>query len=415
MLTVHRSMPCDLYRILGNATMGCDNITYLHLGFPKYEIPHLFLLRDLHLPALMDLSFIAFMHFNLDVVYILECVSIFSNFCAAHELSSARFEISHAWRCYSPEARTFLIDVINEVHIESHSSRVPLRHPAFGTQMGQAALSSGDGSERFYHGTVSTRQPNTCAKEVLANTAPSDRHEHPIKDISIANAESNKIHDLTRRKIRYVAREIRLAVGAYFKGRIYNLADILFGMDPSKVAPEKKSKRWGTELSRICLDKVFIDQTIWNLDHVDSLSNLRILAVNQICHSKASCIGHVDTCWSLSYDSHLCKEYSPRRDGDSAANACPAKRRVLKSMAEALVQQCAKQLPSLQMVYLDSERFWVEREDGEDRKVWRLWDAMDHPLQRKKIDCDISLEDWAFLSCQDADDMVIFRREEVAG
>ncbi len=88
------------------------------------------------------------------------------------------------------------------------------------------------------------------------------------------------------------------------------------------------------------------------------------MAVNQVSQSKASCIGHADACWSLSYDGHLCKESSARRDGDGFANACPAKRRVLRSIAEALVQQCGKQIPSLQMIYLDSERFWIERYDG---------------------------------------------------
>lgn len=80
---------------------------------------------------------------------------------------------------------------------------------------------------------------------------------------------------------------------------------------------------------------------------------------------------------------------------------------------EALFQQCGEQIPSLQMIYLYSGRFWIERYDGEVRKVWRLWDAIDHPVQRVKVDCDISLEDWAFLTCQDVDDTVVFRREEI--
>lgn len=256
MLTTYSSMSYDTHRILGNATMGCDNITYLYLGFPKYEILPLFLLRDLCLPALTHLSFTAFMHFTLEVVGILERVSMLSRFCAAYKLSSVRFEICHTWRTHAPEAHTSLSNAINKVHIESHSSRVSLRHPDFDSQMGQPSPPPGGCSERFYDGTISTRQRNTYEKKVLANTASSDGFEN------ISNAESNKIHDLIRTKIRFVAREIRLAVSAYYEGRIYNLADILFCMDPVRMATEKKSKPWSIELSRICLDKIFNDQTI---------------------------------------------------------------------------------------------------------------------------------------------------------
>lgn len=89
MLTSYSSMSYGTHRILGNATMGCDNITYLHLGFPKYEIPPLFLLRDLCLPALTHLSFTAFMHFTLEVVGTLERVSMLSRFCTdSHPFAS---------------------------------------------------------------------------------------------------------------------------------------------------------------------------------------------------------------------------------------------------------------------------------------------------------------------------------------
>lgn len=156
--------------------------------------------------------------------------------------------------------------------------------------MEQPSPPPGGCSERFYDGTTSTRQRNTYEKKVLMNTTSSDEFEN------IDNAESNKIHDLIRTKIRYVVRKIRLAVSVYYEERIYNLIDFLFCMNSIRTTTENKSKRWGTELSRICLDKIFDDQTIWNFDHVDSLSNPRVMAVNQVSNSKASCIGHIDAC-----------------------------------------------------------------------------------------------------------------------
>ncbi len=411
-LTVYSSTPTDLVQVLDYAAMGCDNIIYLHLGFPKYQRPSLCLLKDLHLPALKNLSLAAYMTFDLKGISILDDLRSFSKFCATHEISCVRFRICRSWRWFDPECDGSLIDAINQVCIEGNPGRIPSRHPTFGTKTEQQYSPIDGYSEWFYNDSISTRQSDSHKQEVVANTASSDIQEHSVEVISNKTDKSQNFHELNNTKFRYVARELRLAVG-FLERHIYNLADILFSMDPVRVAPQKRSKRWGTELFRICLDKVYIDQIIWNLDHVNSLSKLRIFAVNKVSHSKASCIGHVDASWSLSYDSHLCKESTPKRYGDSSLSACPAKRRVLKSMAEVLVQQCAKELPSLQMVYLDSERFWIEREDGEIRKVWRLWNAMDHPVQRARIDREISLEDWAFLSCQDVDDTVIFQREEI--
>ena len=342
----------------------------LHLNIPSSKRPPLALLGSLHLPALRNLSHTAHIAPDISEVEILEDRRGFRKFCIAHKFSLARVKIFDVWKGFHSLSKGSRFDAMNKMFTENSSCRLGLRDPAL--QLRRLSPPLEGRSKRFHSCSKWIEQPGTM----------------------------------------YVARELRLAVGEFYKNRIYDFAHIIFSMDQSRGATEKLTRRWGTELTRICLDYICIDRIIWNLDHITSLLKLRILAINQVRHSDAFCIGHVDAYWSLTYDSHLCKESPPRRYGDGASNACPAKRRVLKSMATALVQLCAKQLPSIQVVYLDTERFWIEREDGQLKKVWRLWDAMDDPVQKVRIERDISLEDWTFLSCQNVDDTIVFLREE---
>ena len=67
-----------------------------------------------------------------------------------------------------------------------------------------------------------------------------------------------------------------------------------------------------------------------------------------------------------------------------------------------------KSLSALRVLYLDSERFWIERDGLDAIWLWRLWDAANDPVQQVHIDREISHADWAFLSDRRVDDTVLF-------
>ena len=371
--------------------IGCDkirslNIAYLHAGQPPFSI-----LRDVSLPNLTDLTLSVFVA-NSSVSDFVQDVCVFNSFCAAHKTSLAQVQLGNAWGL----SNGFLIEATRlageETCLSKIISQTILNNGCPASKLKQHSTRLSDDSEQLPNDIIAV-EPQYYNEDVARRMALTEEQTYPTTT-------------------RYVARELRLAAGTYeaSKGpRVTSLDDIIFDITKSRSALENPTTRWGTEVTRICLGTVYMNETIWNLEHAEALSKLRIFAVNQVDHTKAFCIGHVDDCWNMYYGSHLCKESSRVRYGDSASNACPAKRRVLKSMATSL---CAKALPSLQIVYLDSERFWIERENGEFRKIWCLWDAMDDAAQRAKIEHEISLEDWKFLSCQRVDNSILLFREE---
>ena len=402
-------MSAHLIQPLDKALVGCDKLTYLHLGFPSFKRPAICLFQNLRLPALKDLSFTSYNSFARPEEFLLDDVRDFNSFCTAHKLSRLRFRCHVAWRAFSTNLYGSLVDIFNTISRVHSTSRNWTEAPATVLQSkpDYLPLDALFDFERFYADHELTSQPIAYEEGRAEDMACPGQDKYPIKETTAANAETLELHELPARKFRYVARELRLAVGGDYEDGIHALADILFALDLRVVIVDLNSRRWGTELSRIRIDKISIDQTIWKLDHVFSLSKLRIFTINQVTYSEDFCMKY------LGNPASGCKESPPQRNVHASSHACSAKKNALESAAKTLVEQNVKQLPSLQIIYMDVDRFWIERQHGELRKVWRLWDAMDDPIQRAKIDREISLEDWAFLSNQDIDNAIIFLREDL--
>lgn len=214
-------------------------------------------------------------------------------------------------------------------------------------------------------------------------------------------------------EIHWTAQELRLACDENCDLEYHSrLEDRL--LSPCHGKPKGLERwRWGTELSRIriprlrsCLPwnpRLDLDKAFMNC------KNVRLLVINEILDSTkvmtfkdrsgrdadANLERHtLFTPPVLQYHIHYNYDESTKAD-------------MLRELGAEMVGRF-ESLSALRVLYLDSERFWIERDGLDAICLWRLWDAANDPVQRVHIDREISHADWAFLSDRRADDTVLF-------
>lgn len=257
---------------------------------------------------------------------------------------------------------------------------------------------------------------NLCTGKAAANLSPSsvevdlfcrvcNAYETSLKSVEIVNAWDVSFRGFfhsanlrgAKHDIGWTAQELRLT-GLEVHGidRHSTLQDLLFSALSNDSQSQRESFRWGTELSRVRIPK--LHSCLPQNPHLDpdtvlftNFKSLRLLAINEIVDSQAP--STEDRPFLIS---------STRRPEQHASWTHysydeSTKADVLLEMASAMVRQF-EPLSALRVLYLDSERYWIERNGPYTQKVWRLWDAMDDPMQRVQIDQEISHADWAFLS-----------------
>lgn len=214
-------------------------------------------------------------------------------------------------------------------------------------------------------------------------------------------------------EIHWTAQELRLACDEICDLEYHNrLEDRLLSACHSKSNP-LEPWRWGTELSRIriptlrsCLpwnSRLDLDKGFMNCKNVrllvinEILDSTKVMTFNDRSARDADANLECDTWFSppvLEYHIHYNYDESTKAE-------------MLLELAAEMVRRF-KALSALRVLYLDSERFWIERDGLDATCVWRLWNAANDPVQRVHIDREISHADWAFLSDRRVDDTVLF-------